>query len=101
MTWVWSWQGWPVTARAAAAILGGYGFIWIWTAAFTLLLPRISGMSPFDAVLAVTMSSFLLWSIIAMAVFHARSALRAWAWLLAATAASMLLLFLLTGRLLP
>lgn len=98
---VWGWEGWPVASRATAAILGGYGFLWLMTPAATLLLPRMTDITLFDALLAVTMSSFLVWAIIAMAVFHARSALRAWAWLIAASVASMLLLFFLTGRPLP
>lgn len=92
---------WSVTSRALAAILGGYAFIWLLTAALSLLLPRAFGMSPFDAVLAATMSSFLVWAVIAMAAFHARSARRPWAWLLAGGLACMCLLWLLTGRPLP
>jgi len=90
-----------VASRAVAAILGGYGFIWLLTAALSLLLPAVLNISPFDSVLAVTMSSFLIWAIVAMAVFHARSARRAWAGLLFASLPFVVVFFVLTGRLLP
>lgn len=91
---------WSIAARAAAAIIGGYGFIWLFTAAMTLAL-RAAGLAAADAVLAVTMSSFLIWAVIAMAVFHMQTARRAWAGLLLGGAGCIGVLFLLTGRLLP
>jgi hypothetical protein len=91
-------QGLSVASRALAAIAGGYGLIWVATPALTLLLPRIMDITLFDSVLAVTMSSFLVWAVIAMAVFHARSARRAWAWLLAGYGVAMLTLLALAGR---
>ncbi len=94
-------HGWSIASRAAAAILGGYGVIWLLTAALSMLLPAILGVSPFDAVLGVTMSSFLIWALIAMAAFHARSARRAWAGLVLAALACMGVLMLITGRPLP
>ncbi|MDZ4370770.1 MAG: hypothetical protein U1C74_05025 [Phenylobacterium sp.] len=87
-----------MASRAVAAILGGYAFIWLLTAATTLLLTRVLGASPLDSVLAVTMSSFLIWAVVAMAVFHARSARRAWAVLLLGGFASALVLLVMTGR---
>jgi len=90
-----------VASRAVAAILGGYGYILLLTAALSLLLPAAFGVSRVDSVLAVTMSSFLVWAIIAMTVFHARSARRAWSGLLLACLPPMAILFFLTGRLLP
>ena len=86
-----------VASRALAAIVGGYGFILLLTAAGSLLLPVAFGVSSLDSVLAVTMSSFLIWAVIAMAVFHARSAFHAWAGLLFASLPLMLILLLLTG----
>lgn len=94
-------QRWSVALRALAAILGGYGVIWLATAALSVLLPAVFDMSPVDAVLAVTMSSFLIWAVIAMAVFNARSARRAWAGLLLAALVCMAGLMLVTGRPLP
>lgn len=91
-------RGWSVAARAIAAILGGYGFIWLLTAAMSLLLPVVSGMSRFDSVLTATMASFLTWAVVAMVVFHARSARRACAGLLLGCMTCMLALFLMTGR---
>jgi hypothetical protein len=94
-------QNLEIASRAAAAILGGYGFLWLMTPALTLLLPRVMNITLFDSLLAVTMASFLVWAILAMAVFHARSAVRAWVWLILGCAASMAILWLLTGRPLP
>jgi hypothetical protein len=94
-------QGWEIASRTVAAIAGGYGFIWLMTPALSLLLPRVMDITPFDSVLAVTMASFLVWAIAAMAVFHARSVIRAWTGLLLGSIVSMAILFLLTGRLLP
>lgn len=95
------WNGWPILGRASAAILGGYALIWLGTAAVTLLLSRLFGVRPFDAVLAVTMSSFLVWAIVAMAVFHVRSARMAWAGIIISSAVCMIALFAMTGRFLP
>lgn len=92
---------WSVALRALAATFGGYGLIWLLTAALSVLLPAALGMSRVDAVLAVTMSSFLIWAVTAMVVFNARSARRAWTGLLLAALVCMAGLMLVTGSPLP
>lgn len=71
---------WSVASRVLAASVGGYAFTSLMTIAVSLLLP-LAGMPLASAVLTATMASFLVWAGIVMAVFHARSATRAWAWM--------------------
>ncbi|MCP1469671.1 ABC-type transport system involved in multi-copper enzyme maturation permease subunit [Sphingobium sp. OAS761] len=74
-----------LASRALAAIAGGYVLASLVTAAIALLLGRL-GVSQAQALLAATMASFPLYAAIIMAVFHARSAARAWAALVIAAA---------------
>ncbi|MDR7154788.1 hypothetical protein J2W40_001603 [Sphingobium xenophagum] len=75
---------WSVAARSLAGTLGAYGVTALFTAALSLLLARI-GMDRVEAVTAATLLSFAVFALIAMAVFHARSAVRAWIWLIGAS----------------
>ena len=75
---------WLIAARVLAATLGGYAVISLLTLTAPLVLGRL-GVDQAEALLAVTTASFPVYAAIVMAVFHARSAMRAWA-LLAATA---------------
>lgn len=77
-----------------AAVIGGYVLTSLITLAVPLLLDVI-GMSRPQALLAVTMASFLLYAAVIMGVFHARSATRAWAWLAGAALPLGLIVWLL------
>lgn len=89
---------WAVASRAVAAIVGGYVLTWLFTAAVALLL-RQWATARADAVLAATMISFLVYAVAAMAVFYARSPMRAWIGLLLASVPPVFVLALLwSGR---
>lgn len=75
---------WSMVARSLAGTLGAYGVTSLITAALALLLARI-GMDRVEAVTTATLLSFAGFALIAMAVFHARSASRAWMWLIVAS----------------
>ncbi len=75
-------HGLSVTARILAAVAGGYALTSLITFALSRLLPR-AGMLQSEAVLAATIASFPIYAVIVMAVFHARSARRAWLGLIA------------------
>ena len=66
-----------IASRMIAAIFGGYAVTALETLALSLTLPFI-GVGRAEAVFATTMVSFLIYAAVIMAVFHARSALRAW-----------------------
>ncbi|OYX65173.1 MAG: hypothetical protein B7Y88_10785 [Sphingomonadales bacterium 32-64-17] len=86
-----------VLARSLAGTLGAYGVSSLFTAALSLVLARI-GMDRVEAVTAATLLSFAVFALIAMAVFHARSAARAWMWLIAiAVPTGLAVLALLPG----
>lgn len=74
---------WSVASRALAAIAGGYALTSLIVLLLSLALPWV-GVSQAEAVLASTILSFLIYTAIIMAVFHARSAGRAWALLIGA-----------------
>ena len=67
-------------SRVLAGTLGAYGVTSLATVALSLALIRM-GTSKVEAVTAATLASFLIFAVIAMAVFHARSTMRSWAWL--------------------
>lgn len=75
---------WSVVARSLAGTLGAYGVTSLFTTALSLVLARI-GVDRVEAVTAATLLSFAVFALIAMAVFHARSAARAWTWLIVAS----------------
>lgn len=85
---------WSVTSRAVAAVIGGYAV----TSLFNLAVPLLfgaAGSSMPEALVSALMGSFVLWAVIVMAVFHARSAARGWAWLIGAAVPLGLIVWLL------
>lgn len=71
---------WLVALRVVAGTLGAYALTSLATVALSLLLARI-GMDRVEAVTAATLASFAIFAGVAIAAFHARSAVRAWGWL--------------------
>ncbi|OBV40038.1 hypothetical protein [Janthinobacterium psychrotolerans] len=69
---------WRIASRVLAAALGGYGLSALLSSALALLLPRISSASRADAVLVASLLSFVVYTVVVLWVFHARSARRAW-----------------------
>jgi protein-S-isoprenylcysteine O-methyltransferase Ste14 len=79
-------------------MLGGYVLTSLLAVSSFLLLQR-QGMARDEALLAPTIASFLIYAAIVLAVFHARSAMRAWLWIIGACAPlAVLILLLLDGR---
>lgn len=74
-----------IAAHVAAGTLGAYGFASLFTVALSQLLVGF-GMVAFEAVTTATLASFAVFAVAAMVTFHAGGALRAWGWLLAASA---------------
>jgi hypothetical protein len=73
---------WSLASRVLAASVGGYALTSLLTLALPLALASF-GINQAQTLLATTTWSFLAYAGIIMAVFHARSAARAWAWLTA------------------
>jgi hypothetical protein len=71
---------WSVTSRVLAAVAGGYALTSLLNIAAPLVLAK-AGVNRPEALLATASASFLIYAAIIMAVFHARSAARAWIWL--------------------
>ncbi len=71
----------PLGSRILAAVIGGYALTALVTLALSLALPWV-GVGQAESVLASTIASFLIYAVVIMGVFHARSALRAWTGLL-------------------
>ncbi|RYG26616.1 MAG: hypothetical protein EON93_21320 [Burkholderiales bacterium] len=68
------------------------------TSLFNLAVPllcRAAGIGVPEGLVSALMASFLLWAAIIMAVFHARTAARAWLWLTGATVPLGLVVWLL------
>lgn len=84
-------QQWSMLSRIAAAFVGGYGVSSLLTAVLTRTLP----LPAVDAVLTATMSSFIVYAAIVMAILHCRTVARAWIRLAAAAAPLALLLMIL------
>ena len=89
---------WPLIARILAAAPGGYALTALITLVLSLLMHRI-GIGKAEAVLTSTMTSFLLYTGIIMAIFHTRTARRAWIGLIIAAVPCgvIIALFRLTG----
>lgn len=68
-----------ISSRSAAAVLGGYAFTYVLTAALARLLP----LARLDAVIVASLLSFLFYSVAILWAFAASSHRRAWVWLLA------------------
>jgi hypothetical protein len=75
---------WSVAGRVVAAVAGGYLLTSLLIIAVAILLPY-AGVGQAEAVLATSMASFPLYAAIVMAVFHARTATRAWVALIIAS----------------
>lgn len=71
-----------VASRTLAAIPLNYAL----TAIVTALLARHLPLSRAEASITATLASFLIFALIAMAIFHARSTAKVWAWMLGSTA---------------
>lgn len=85
---------WGAAFHVLAGTLGAYGLTSLATAALSLIMAAL-GMERVEAVTAATLASFAIFTGIAIATFHARSARRAWGWLSAIAAPLGLLLWLL------
>ncbi len=72
---------WQVASRVLAASVGGYLVSALAMSALALAFPALAGGSRSVGVLTGTLSSFVLYTAIAVGVFAARSAWRAWGWL--------------------
>lgn len=83
-----------VTSRIMAGAVGGYALTSLIAVALLLVLQRL-GMARDEALLAPTLGSFVIYAVIVMAVFHARSAARAWLWLIGISAPFALLVTVL------
>lgn len=89
---------WLVASHVVAGTLGAYGLTSLATVTLSLILAR-AGMARTEAVIAATLASFAVFAVISMAVFHATSAARAWAWLTAgATLLAPLVWLLIPGQ---
>ena len=84
-------------ARTLAGTLGAYGLSVQATVVLSYVL-ALSGMSRAEAVVAATLASYAIFASVSMAVFHARSAGRAWLWLVAAGIPLALLQWALSPR---
>ena len=65
---------WPMLSRIVAAILGGYGFTYAFTAALARLLP----LDKVDALISASLLSFAVYTGVILWAFACRSATRAW-----------------------
>lgn len=88
---------WGIVSRVLAASVGGYAVAALVSSALTLALVRIGGAARADAVLWASVCSFALYTAVAIGVFAARSAGRAWAGLALAGLAAMACLLALGG----
>lgn len=70
--------GWRTASRVLAAALGGYALSALAMADLALLLPHL-GRTRAEGVLIASLCSFVVYTGVAVGVFAARSAGRAWA----------------------
>lgn len=80
-----------VASRVLAGFGGGYALTSLLVALLPILLPGNRAV----ILLWSTMTGFLIYAAIIMAVFHARSATRAWLWIIGASMPQAILLALL------
>jgi hypothetical protein len=85
---------WSVAARTLAGTLGAYALASLITVALSLALARL-GMVRVEATTAATLASYAIFAAIAMSVFHARSAAKAWLGLVIAALPLALAIWLL------
>lgn len=84
--------GWSIASRVLAALLGGYAIAYAFTAFFSVYLP----LDRADRVVYASLSCFAVWTAAAIYVFAAKSATRAWLWLVGLTTLMCLAAFLPT-----
>lgn len=72
---------WGTILRVTAATLGAYGVTSLALAALSRALIRL-GTDPVEAVISLTLASFIVFAAIAIASFHGRNPVRTWAWLI-------------------
>lgn len=83
-----------MTLRVVAGTFGAYGLTSLLTVLLSFALAAL-GMARSEAVIAATLASYALFAGIAMAVFHARSAARASAWMGSAALLAAILCWLM------
>ncbi|HSC84706.1 MAG TPA: DUF3649 domain-containing protein [Pseudomonas sp.] len=83
---------WNVAARVLAAIVGGYALAYASTAFFSVYLP----LARADRVIFASLACFAVWTTAVIYVFSARSASRAWGWLVGLSVLLCLAAFLPT-----
>ncbi|TCM16508.1 hypothetical protein EDF56_10787 [Novosphingobium sp. PhB165] len=89
---------WSVASRTIAGTLGAYAVTALGTVAVSLVLAAL-GVTRSEAVTAATLASYAVFAVVAMAVFHAASPMRAWALLIgAAVPLSLIVWFLGPAR---
>lgn len=88
---------WSTASRTVAGTLGAYGLTYLATAALSLLLPHF-GLDRVEAVYSSLIASFLIFAEIAILVFSAKTAGRAWKGLLIAAVPLALATLLLLPR---
>lgn len=69
---------WLVFSRIVAAGVGGYVLTSLITIVMAQGMARLLGMLPAAAVLAASLASFVVYTVIVLWVFSTRSATRAW-----------------------
>ncbi|MDV2450420.1 hypothetical protein [Xanthomonas hortorum] len=72
---------WSVAGRMLAASVGGYALTSLGCSVLAQLLTRFAGVLPALAVLSTTLLSFVIYTVVVLWMFRARSALRMWLWL--------------------
>ena len=81
---------WNAVSRALAALFGGYALAYGSTAFLAVYLP----LARADRVVFASLLCFFVWTGAAIYAFAARSALRAWLWLVLSTVVLCLAAFL-------
>ena len=84
-------ERWSVASRVLAAAAGGYALTSLMMLAASLAMTW-AGAGRAEAVLTSTMIGFLLYAAVVMAVFHARTASRAWIGLILAAVPCVLII---------
>ena len=82
---------WAVFSRVVAAAIGGYAL----TSAVTVLLDQVWPLPKAQALLAATMLSFTVYTVVVIWVFCTRTATRAWLGVTAVTAVTAVLAWLI------
>ena len=86
-----------ILSRVLAASLGGYALAALLSSVLALALPHVAGVSRANSVLTASLLSFVIYTVIALWVFCARTALRAWLGMMGLAAIAGVLLWYLRG----